>query len=225
MANELSLKNFIDLDQCLHGSRIDSARPFQYVGNSLEAWLRELLTELKVGSEPMIKGSVDGAAIVKGPVYVAEGAMVEATALVNGPCYIGPGAQVRHGAYIRGNAYIGPNSVVGHATEVKGAMFFDGAKAGHFAYVGDALLGREVNLGAGTKLANLPFRRREIRIKHPETGKIISTGLKKFSALMGDSSQTGCNAVLSPGTLLYPQTVVSSCVHFRGTLTQGTIFR
>ena len=37
-------------------------------------------------------------------------------------------------------------------------MVFAGAEAGHFAYVGDSILGRHVNLGAGTKLANLPLR-------------------------------------------------------------------
>ena len=45
--------------------------------------------------------------------------------------------------------------MVGHTTEVKGSIFFDDAKAGHFAYVGDSILGKNVNLGAGTKLSNL----------------------------------------------------------------------
>ena len=62
---------------------------------------------------------------------------------------------MRQGAYLRGYSLIGDRCVVGHATEVKHSVFLDGARAGHFAYVGDSLLGREVNLGAGTKLANL----------------------------------------------------------------------
>jgi NDP-sugar pyrophosphorylase family protein len=160
-------------------------------------------------------------ALIEGQVYVEAGAVIEPTAYVKGPAYIGKGAEVRHGAYIRGDVYVGPGAVVGHATEVKSAVFFDGAKAGHFAYVGDAILGREVNLGAGTKLANLGLRRGTVRIKHPDTGQLIDTGLKKFSAIMGDESQTGCNAVLSPGTLLLPKTAVLPCVHFRGTLKAG----
>ena len=111
--------------------------------------------------------------------------------------------------------------MIGHATEVKGAIFFDDAKAGHFAYVGDAILGRNVNLGAGTKLANLPLRRGSIRVRHPETDEIIDSGLKKLSAVLGDDAQTGCNAVLSPGTILLPKTGVMPCVHYRGTLRSG----
>src|SRR5262249_35922089 len=111
--------------------------------------------------------------------------------------------------------------VVGHATEVKSSLFFDHAKAGHFAYVGDSILGRDVNLGAGTKLANLALSRREVRVKHPISGALVGSGLTKLGAILGDKAQTGCNAVLNPGTLLLPGTAVMPCVSFRGTLKEG----
>jgi len=221
MSELVSLGKFVDLSRCLHGNRCVDLSAFAYVGKALGAWVEGLLDELGVGSEPVIKGDVRPGAFIQGRVYIAEGAVVEPTAYVQGPTYIGPGAEVRHGAYVRGQVYIGPDTVVGHATEVKGSMFFDGAKAGHFAYVGDAILGRDVNLGAGTKLANLPLARRVIRVKHPETGMLVSTGLTKLSAVLGDGAQTGCNAVLSPGTLLLPGTAVLPCTHFRGTLKEG----
>ena len=216
----LMLRSCIDLSACLHGSRCLDADAFSMVGKGLAVWLGALLDELGVKDQPLIHGQVAPSAIVEGRVYVAKGAVIEPTAYVQGPCYIGPKAEVRHGAYIRGQVYIGPQAVVGHTTEVKGSIFFDGAKAGHFAYIGDGILGREVNLGAGTKLANLPLRRGTIRMKHPD-GHLISTGLQKFSAILGDFAQTGCNSVLSPGTLLMPHTGVLPCVHFRGTLLKG----
>ena len=218
MRSTLTLDKLIDLGQCLHGDRCRGLSPFQLVGKGLGEWLDALLTELGVGAEPLIRGQVHGAAYLSGRIYVAEGAVVEPTAFVQGPCYIGPHAEVRHGAYVRGNVYIGPKAVVGHTTEAKGAMFFDEAKAGHFAYVGDSILGRDVNLGAGTKLANLPLRRGTIRVKNPFTGQIESTGLNKFSAVLGDRAQTGCNAVLSPGTILMPGAMVLPCAHVRGTI-------
>ncbi len=122
---------------------------------------------------------------------------------------------------MRGNVYVGKDCVVGHTTEVKGSIFFDGAKAGHFAYVGDSILGRNVNLGAGTKLANLKLDRSEVRYRHPDTNELVGSGLKKFGAIMADESQTGCNVVLDPGTILMPGTGVLPCIHFRGTLTRG----
>lgn len=221
MTTQLTLGMFVDLGACLHGARFQDQNPFAYVGAKLGTFVEGLLDELGVGATPVVKGTVHPGAYLSGRVYVAEGATVEPTAFVQGPCYVGPGAEVRHGAYIRGQVYVGPRAVVGHATEVKGSVFFDDAKAGHFAYVGDGILGRDVNLGAGTKLANLPLRRAEVRVKHPLTGALLGTGLKKFSAIVGDKAQTGCNSVLSPGTLLLPGTAVLPCVHFRGTLREG----
>ena len=69
----------------------------------------------------------------------------------------------------------------------------DTAQCPHFAYVGDSILGRKVNLGAGTKLSNLPV----VSEKDPVTGKRPSvkvtidgveydTGLAKFGAVIGD---------------------------------------
>lgn len=221
MSHKISLKDFVDLSLCLQGERFNEESPFAYVGKSLRGFLSELLHELGVRDEPVVKGTVMPGAILQGAVYVAEGATIEPTAFVKGPTYIGPGAEVRHGAYVRGDVYIGAKAVVGHASEVKGSVLFDGAKAAHFAYVGDAVLGRNVNLGAGTKLANLALKRGSIKVFHPDTKELQDTNLTKFSAIIGDNAQTGCNAVLSPGTLLYPGTIVGPCAHFRGTLTKG----
>jgi NDP-sugar pyrophosphorylase family protein len=217
----LPIDLFVDLSKCQDGKRFAGRSVFQCVGKPLGEFLSAFLDELGVGDGPKVLGDVAEGAYLKGRVYVAKGAKVEPTAYVEGPCYIGPDAEVRHGAYIRGNVYVGKDAVVGHTTEVKGSVFFDDAKAGHFAYVGDGVLGRSVNLGAGTKLANLPLRRAEVRVKHPTTGEIVSSGLTKLSAIIGDEAQTGCNAVLSPGTLLMQRTAVMPCVHFRGTLTSG----
>ena len=221
MSNALSIEDFVAVADCLHGDQFQGVSPFSLVGKALGEKLSSWLRVLGVEDAPVILGSVEEGAIVRGRVYIAEGARVEATAFIQGPCIVAAGAEVRHGAYIRGDAYIGPGAVVGHATEVKGAVFFDGAKAGHFAYVGDSILGRGVNLGAGTKLANLGLRRQIIRVKHPGTGELVSSGLTKFSAVMADNSQTGCNAVLSPGTLMMQESLVGPCVHFRGTLLRG----
>jgi NDP-sugar pyrophosphorylase family protein len=195
--------------------------PFLYLGKGLSQWLAEILDELNVGDTPMVRGKVSPHAYLDGRVYIAEGASVEPSAMISGPCYIGPGSEVRHGAYIRGHVFVGEGCVVGHTTEVKGSIFLDGAKAGHFAYVGDSILGKNVNLGAGTKLANLKFNGKEIMVRHPRDQSLLASGLRKFGALIGDGAQTGCNSVLDPGSVLFPGTAVLPCVHHRGTLTTG----
>jgi NDP-sugar pyrophosphorylase family protein len=223
MESQLTLDLFVDLSRVLHGSRCVGKNPFALLGAELRPWIEALLTELGVADKPLILGKVSPGAILEGRIYVAEGAHIEPTAYIQGPCYIGPGAEVRHGAYIRGDVYVGAKAVVGHTSEVKGSILFDEAKAAHFAYLGNSILGRNVNLGAGTKLANLPLKRKEVRVVCPLSGRVVSTGLKKFGAIMGDDSQTGCNAVLSPGTLLLKGTAVMPCVHYRGTLKEGIV--
>jgi UDP-N-acetylglucosamine diphosphorylase / glucose-1-phosphate thymidylyltransferase / UDP-N-acetylgalactosamine diphosphorylase / glucosamine-1-phosphate N-acetyltransferase / galactosamine-1-phosphate N-acetyltransferase len=163
-----------------------------------------------------------GAVLSGGHIKIGKGVLIEPGALIKSPTIIGDQTEVRHGAYIRGNCLIGSNCVVGHVTEVKHSIFLDGAKAGHFAYLGDSILGNQVNLGAGTKLANLRFIKGDIAISTPE-GK-FETGLRKLGAILGDNVQTGCNTVTNPGTLLgkksmvIPNTTVPSGYHVNSSL-------
>jgi NDP-sugar pyrophosphorylase family protein len=127
---------------------------------------------------------------------------------IEGPCYIGADAEVRHAAYLRKGSWICDGAVVGHATEVKNSIFLPGAKAPHFNYVGDSILGFGVNLGAGTKLSNVRNDRREIMVTHKD-GSREHTGLRKMGALIGDGSEVGCNVVTNPGAILAPETMVA----------------
>ena len=146
-------------------------------------------------------------AILKGShIRIGKGVLIEPGAYIKSPTIIGDQTEVRHGAYIRGYCLIGKHCVVGHVTELKHSIFLDGAKAGHFAYLGDSILGNQANLGAGTKLANLRFIKGEVIINTPE-GQ-VKTGLRKFGAILGDHVQTGCNSVTNPGTLLGKKSMV-----------------
>lgn len=137
---------------------------------------------------------------------IGKGVVVEPGALIKGPAVIGDGTEVRQGAYIRGKCLIGKGCVVGHTTEMKNSVMLDGAKAGHFAYIGDSIIGKDVNLGAGVKLANLKINRKVVKIKILDVE--IDTGMKKLGAIIGDGSEIGCNSVTNPGVLLGPGSLV-----------------
>jgi bifunctional UDP-N-acetylglucosamine pyrophosphorylase / glucosamine-1-phosphate N-acetyltransferase len=62
--------------------------------------------------------------------------------------HVGPFARLRPGADIRAGAHIG------NFVEVKNSVVHEGAKAGHLTYLGDASVGREANIGAGTITCN-----------------------------------------------------------------------
>ncbi|NRA44549.1 MAG: glucose-1-phosphate thymidylyltransferase [Oligoflexales bacterium] len=220
MACLLPLENFVNSENIRNFDQYPEDS-FDLLGKNLEKWLKQRLESVGVTDKPIIKGQCHPNAVVEGPVYVEEGAIIEPFAYVKGPAFIGAQTEVRQGAYIRGNVYAGFKCVIGHTTEVKGSVFFDEAKAGHFAYVGDSILGFCANLGAGTKLANLKIKGKSVSFKDPITGKPIDTGLRKLGAIIGDRVQTGCNSVLSPGSLLLPGTAVLPTVHFHGTLTKG----
>ncbi|MDH3390529.1 MAG: hypothetical protein OEL85_01870 [Desulfobulbaceae bacterium] len=169
--------------------------------------------ELLVGASVIMAGAI----LAGNHIRIGKGVLIEPGALIKSPTIIGDQTEVRHGAYIRGNCLIGRNCVIGHVTEVKHSIFLDGAKAGHFAYLGDSILGNQVNLGAGTKLANLRFIKGEVAINTPAAQ--VKTGLRKLGAILGDHVQTGCNTVTNPGTLLgkksmvLPNTTVPSGYH------------
>jgi bifunctional N-acetylglucosamine-1-phosphate-uridyltransferase/glucosamine-1-phosphate-acetyltransferase GlmU-like protein len=155
-----------------------------------------------------------GAILFDSDIHIGEGTVVEPGALIKGPSIIGNHTEVRQGAYVRGNCLIGDRCVVGHTTEVKHSVMLDDAKAGHFAYIGDSILGNHVNLGAGTKLANLKIV--DVKMKIRVEGKVYETGLRKLGAILGDYTETGCNSVTSPGTLLGKASLVYPCVNVPG---------
>ena len=148
-------------------------------------------------------------------IVIGDGTVVEAGAFIAGPAVIGKNCEIRQGAYIRGDALIGDRCIVGHTTELKNSIMLNDAGAPHFAYVGDSILGGHVNLGAGTKLSNLPV----MSVKDKATGmrptinlridgRTYDTRLSKFGAILGDYTQTGCNTVTNPGCVIGPRTLI-----------------
>ena len=162
-----------------------------------------------------------GGAILMGTkIAIGEGVLIESGAMISSPTIIDDRCVIRQGAYVRGYCLFGKQCVIGHVTEVKHSIFLNDAKAGHFAYLGDSILGTNANLGAGTKFANLKFTSGNVSIKTPDG--MIDSGLRKFGAILGDNVQTGCNTVTNPGTLIGPKSMVLPNTTTPSGLHQGT---
>lgn len=99
-------------------------------------------TGVIVGAYSVVQDSVLCAGVTVKPHSVLEGATVGAGSDV------GPFARLRPGATLAEGVH------VGNFVEVKNASLARGAKAGHLAYLGDASVGEETNIGAGTITAN-----------------------------------------------------------------------
>jgi len=174
----------------------------------VERWLGvgrpwELLAanEWKLGElDRRIDGDVRGDTELRGDVVVEAGATVEPGVVVEGPTLIRSGAEVGPNAYVRGATHVGEGCHVGHGVEVKNSVLMAGSAVPHVSYVGDSLLGPDVNLGAGTQVANL--RHDDADVKQTVKGERVSTGRRKYGLVAGPGAKTGVNTSLAPGVVL-----------------------
>ncbi|MBE3597136.1 MAG: bifunctional UDP-N-acetylglucosamine diphosphorylase/glucosamine-1-phosphate N-acetyltransferase GlmU [Hydrogenibacillus sp.] len=90
---------------------------------------------------------------------------------------IDDGATVGPFAHLRPGAAIGRGVRIGNFVEVKNSTIGEKAKVPHLSYVGDAIVGREVNVGCGTITVNYD-------------------GVKKHATIIGDGAFIGCNTNL-----------------------------
>jgi bifunctional UDP-N-acetylglucosamine pyrophosphorylase/glucosamine-1-phosphate N-acetyltransferase len=154
-----------------------------------------------------VRGSVHEDAELRGPVVVEEGATVDAGVIVEGPALVRSGADVGPNAYVRGATLLAEDTHVGTSVEVKNSVLMAGTHVPHLSYVGDSVLGRDVNFGAGTNVANL--RHDDADVRFAVKGDRISTGRRKFGVVAGDGVKTGINTSLSPGLRLSPGTTTT----------------
>lgn len=83
-------------------------------------------------------------------------------------------------AHLRPNSHLGRDVHIGNFVEVKNSTIKDGTKSGHLTYIGDADLGKNINIGCGTIFVNYD-------------------GKRKHRSTVGDDVFIGCNAnIVSP---------------------------
>lgn len=112
----------------------------------------------------LIDCEIDDNTVIR-PYSVIEGATV------GEDCTIGPFTRLRPGAEMRNDAH------VGNFVEVKNSTIGEGSKANHLTYVGDAEIGKRVNIGAGTITCNYD-------------------GANKFKTIIGDDVFVGSDTQL-----------------------------
>jgi bifunctional UDP-N-acetylglucosamine pyrophosphorylase/glucosamine-1-phosphate N-acetyltransferase len=119
---------------------------------------------------------------------IADGAEIKANSVVEG-AVIGANAQIGPFARIRPGTELAANTKVGNFVETKKAIVGEGSKINHLSYVGDASLGRNVNVGAGTITCNYD-------------------GVNKYQTVLGDGVFVGSNtALVAPVTVAAEATI------------------
>ena len=161
---------------------------------------------LMAGQERRIEGVVEEGATVKGAVVVEKGALVRAGSYIEGPVYISAGCDVGPNCYIRPSTCLGKNVRIGAAVEVKNSIVMSGTHVPHHNYVGDSIIGERCNFGAGTKVANLRFDDKHVKVSFK--GDLIDSGTRKLGVIMGDDVKTGINAMIEPGTIIWERSII-----------------
>jgi bifunctional UDP-N-acetylglucosamine pyrophosphorylase / glucosamine-1-phosphate N-acetyltransferase len=115
---------------------------------------------------------------------------------------IGDDSSVGPFAHIRGHANLAGDNRVGNFVEVKNSEYARGAKSAHLSYLGDATIGEETNIGAGTITCNFDGQRKN----RTTIGKNVSIGSNTSIVAprtIGDGALTGAGSVVtrdvSPG--------------------------
>ena len=186
---------------------IDSGAPVGY--NPLEdSWIdvgypwdllkanEHLLKDLKRSCE----GTVEPNVTLKGEVVIGKGSLIRSGAYIEGPVVIGENCDIGPNCFIRPSTAIGNRVRIGNAVEVKNTIVMEGTHIGHLSYVGDSVIGRRCNFGAGTKIANLRHDGKNIKVMLK--GRIIDSGRRKLGVIMGDDVHTGINTSINIGVTM-----------------------
>jgi bifunctional UDP-N-acetylglucosamine pyrophosphorylase/glucosamine-1-phosphate N-acetyltransferase len=142
---------------------------------TLEADVKLLPNTWLKGSSHIGRGSVIGPQTTLDSCRCGENCVIEysvaADAVLGNGCHVGPFGRLRQGSVLEDNTH------VGNFVEIKNSTIGRASKASHLSYIGDAVLGEQVNVGAGTITCNYD-------------------GARKHKTLIGDRVFVGSNANL-----------------------------
>ena len=133
----------------------------------------------------------------EGPIYIAKNCKIMDGAILRGPIFIDEGSIVKMGATIYGGTSIGKNCVVGG--EIKNSIINNFSNKAHHGYLGDSIIGKWCNLGAGTSTSNVKNNGSDVMLQLANAE--LNAG-NKFGLLMGDYSRSAINTSFNTGTVV-----------------------
>ena len=146
---------------------------------------------------------------MQGVVNIEEGAVIKAGAVLEGPCSIGKGSYVGNNSLIRSYTSLGNNCSIGYGVELKNCVVLDNSGIGRLSFVGDSVIGENVDIGAGCMTVNRNLGWEKVQIKNGKT--ILPSGLKKLGAFIGDNVTIGAGNTIQPGTVISPGKTLPAC--------------
>jgi UDP-N-acetylglucosamine diphosphorylase/glucosamine-1-phosphate N-acetyltransferase len=148
-----------------------------------------------------IEGEIEENVHIKGKLKLGKGSVIKSGTYIEGNVVVGKNCVIGPNAYLRGTTSIGDNCKIG-MSEVKNSIIMEGCALPHFNYFGDGVMGKNVNFAGGCTAANL--RLDEENVKTMIKGKLVDTGRRKFSTVIGDNVKFGAKSIIYPGRKIWP---------------------
>ncbi|OXA94837.1 DapH/DapD/GlmU-related protein [Flavobacterium hercynium] len=173
--------------------------------SQLAPW--QITNDLKIIIEKMIL-DLDDNYVIKDQIAIHKLAVIENNVTIKKPAIVGANCHIGANAYFREGVYLADSVKIGPGCEIKNSIIFSNSAVAHFNYIGNSIIGRNINFEAGSIAANHYNERAIKKISVLYKGEVIETNSEKFGSLVGDNSKIGANAVLSPGTILSKDSIV-----------------
>ena len=175
----------------------------------------EILTANKMIMDSWGESSIAKTAILEanvtlqGIVKIGEGVLIKAGAVIEGPCSIGCGSYIGNNSLIRSYTSVGKNCEVGSGVELKNCVVMDRSQIGRLSFIGDSVLGENVDIGSGCMTVNRTVDWKPISVQNRKGH--TSTGLSKLGAFLGDGVVVGAGNMIQPGTVVHSGKIVPAC--------------
>jgi bifunctional UDP-N-acetylglucosamine pyrophosphorylase/glucosamine-1-phosphate N-acetyltransferase len=203
--------NMMIKEHKIEGVQLKEWRDVAYPWHLLDA-NEEILKKLKNKNNGQLEKNTN----IKGTVLIGKNTKIMNGSYIEGPVIIGDNCKIGPNCYIRPFTSIGDNCHVGNACEIKNTIIMNNSNTPHQNYIGDSIIGENCNFGAGSKVANLRFDKKNIKTK--VNGNKIDTKRRKLGVIMGDNVQTGINSMMNTGT-----SIGNNCYIGLGTVVSGEI--
>lgn len=159
----------------------------------LDSW-----TESSIAKSAVMESNVT----IQGVVNIEEDVVIKAGAVLEGPCSIGRGTYIGNNSLVRSYTSIGSKCSVGYGVELKNCVVLDNSGIGRLSFVGDSVIGENVDLGAGCMTVNRTVDWQKVQVKNGKTS--FPSGLVKLGAFVGDGVTIGAGNTIQPGTVVSP---------------------
>ncbi|MDP6711103.1 MAG: sugar phosphate nucleotidyltransferase [Nitrospinaceae bacterium] len=159
----------------------------------LDSW-----TESSIARSAVMESNVT----IQGVVNIEEDVVIKAGAVLEGPCSIGRGTYIGNNSLVRSYTSIGSKCSVGYGVELKNCVVLDNSGIGRLSFVGDSVIGENVDLGAGCMTVNRTVDWQKVQVKNGKTS--FPSGLVKLGAFVGDGVTIGAGNTIQPGTVVSP---------------------